>query len=799
MDSPPNTGGHAEDQDKTSDDLSGWMIAGRYELVGKLGEGGMGAVFKVRDHKVGKRLIALKRILHLNDQAQGRFEREIDSAANLNHRNICKVYDRGDDEHGPFFTMELLAGGSLHELVERDGPLSNDDFVELARQLAQALRYAHRKSVQHRDIKPANVLFDEHGDPKLADFGLARVGPPTGLSVTRQGLGTPGYSAPEQLRDSKTADHRADIYGLGATLYFALTGKSPVGVIDPADIPTAWRAMIVKCMKEDPAERYFDAEEILERIENPPDDTNPAVSDTCTVCGVANPAGSSFCRQCGAGLSEPCPRCGAPNRAGEKTCHGCRVDIPKRRASDQWLQEARDHAERRDFRRAAKAAEEAFRHEPDRDETKVVLADARDMMQQVESLSTDAANLESAERYQDAEQTWNLLLEIHPEHRQATEALDRIRRRVLDGQFHEKTTQFEAAIDDRDLALATQLLQQMRAIPAPAADVNLAQAEQGVETLRRALILNLNDAFEDAIARRARRKARAVIGKLSDLHVDQADVAALLDRLKSAERWWRRRRFARRTVGMLVTLVLLAGGYLLGADKYNEMLARDAAQAMSRGDDPVLLRMLPTWPRDLSVALAARGDVCRTLDGHYGGDGWRQSIEPVGLFGADRADDELVTAYNWFVLERIAAASRRGSDDDLNTARGLVRSIASSEPGETESPFRLRQDVVQRILTAWYDGPLDLEVFADPDLAGDPELEFVAQQGERISAPDTDCHTIADIGGFWHGSAAAITCPTRCAPTTIACSRPSSRPSPNPRRAASRTCSATSASTPTTP
>ncbi len=206
MDSPPNKGDHFADlpteaptgpaNDETSDQLAGWMIAGRYELVGKLGEGGMGAVFKVRDHKVGRRLIALKRILQLNNLAHERFEREIDSAANLNHRNICRVYDRGDDEHGPFFTMELLTGGSLQERVERDGPLSEDAFIDLARQLAQALRYAHRKTVQHRDIKPGNVLFDEDGDPKLADFGLARVGPSTGLSVTSCGLGTPVFSAP---------------------------------------------------------------------------------------------------------------------------------------------------------------------------------------------------------------------------------------------------------------------------------------------------------------------------------------------------------------------------------------------------------------------------------------------------------------------------------------------------------------------------------------------------------------------------------------------------------------------------
>ncbi len=755
MDSPPNTGGHFADlptegragpaNQKTSEHMAGWMIAGRYELVGKLGEGGMGAVFKVRDHKVGRRLIALKRILQLNENAHQRFDREIDSAANLSHRNICKVYDRGDDEHGPFFTMELLTGGSLQERVERDGPLTDDAFVDLARQLVQALRYAHRKSVQHRDIKPGNVLFDEDGDPKLADFGLARVGPSTGLSVTNYGLGTPGFSAPEQLRDSKTADHRADIYGLGATLYYALTGKSPVGVIDPADIPATWQAMILKCMKEDPADRYFDANEILKAIENPPAPAGQAASGRCTVCGVDNPPGSSFCRQCGAGLNEPCPRCGAANRAGEKICGGCRVDIMKRRASDKWLQEARDHAARHDFRRAAKAAEEASRHEPDRDETKVVLADAREMLRQVESLGSSAATLESDGQYRDAEQAWKQLLELHPEHREASEAVERIRAKILDDQFHEKAKQFEAAIDKRDLALATQLLQQLRAIPAPTADLNITHAEQSVETLRRAMVLHHKDAFEDALTRRGRRRARAAIGALSDLHVDQAQITTLLDRLKSAERWWRRRRMARRTFGTLVTFVLLAGGYLLGADKYNEILAGDAAEALARGDDPVLERLLPTWPRDLSIVLAEKTALCRTLDGHYGGDGWRQHIEPVELFGIDHADDELVSAYNWFVLADIAASARSGADQDVNKARNLVRSIALNEPGEVKTPFGRRQDTLGRILTGWYDGALDLDVFADTGFAGDPELEFVALQGERISAPETDCHTISTL------------------------------------------------------
>ena len=124
------------------------MIADRYEVVGKLGVGGMGQVLKVRDYKVSGRLVALKRILNIDDHSRDRFQREIDAAAHLNHRNICKIYECGEDEKGPYFTMELLAGGSLSERVKRNGPLADQNLIDLTRQLAQALRYAHRQGIQ---------------------------------------------------------------------------------------------------------------------------------------------------------------------------------------------------------------------------------------------------------------------------------------------------------------------------------------------------------------------------------------------------------------------------------------------------------------------------------------------------------------------------------------------------------------------------------------------------------------------------------------------------------------------------
>lgn len=201
---------------------------GPYEILGELGRGGMGAVYRARHVQTG--LVCALKTLHQGGDEEDlqRFRREADLAWQLDHPGIVKVLDVGSDGPVRYLVLELLEGGSLQARLARQGPLPIVDAIRVGVLLADALSHAHAKGVLHRDLKPANVIFDERGEPKLADFGLAQG--PTGHSLTVTGsiLGTPAYMAPEQARDSKRVDQRTDVYGLGALLYGVISGRPPV-------------------------------------------------------------------------------------------------------------------------------------------------------------------------------------------------------------------------------------------------------------------------------------------------------------------------------------------------------------------------------------------------------------------------------------------------------------------------------------------------------------------------------------------------------------------------------------------
>ena len=237
------------------DGASGALVGDRYELIEELGRGGMGVVFLARDQKLARRQVALKRVFPSSEGGTERFLREAQSIASLSHKNIRAVYDQAEDEHGPYLVMEYVEGESLRDLVRRDGPLDDDTFARLTRQLIEALAHAHATGIIHRDVKPGNVLISKDGDAKLTDFGLARQGTDSELSVTGQGMGTLDYTSPEQREDAKRADARSDVFGLGATLYFMLTGESP-RTIRQERLPRPWRALVMRCLEERPEARY---------------------------------------------------------------------------------------------------------------------------------------------------------------------------------------------------------------------------------------------------------------------------------------------------------------------------------------------------------------------------------------------------------------------------------------------------------------------------------------------------------------------------------------------------------------
>jgi CheY-like chemotaxis protein/tRNA A-37 threonylcarbamoyl transferase component Bud32 len=212
------------------------LRVGNYDLLDRLGAGGMGTVFKAR-HRRMKRVVALKMLLAslCNDPIfVKRFQREVETIAALGHPNIVMAYDADEAEAGHFLVMEFVQGRDLANYVEHDGPFPLSRAVNCILQAARGLAYAHAQGIVHRDVKPHNLLLDASGTIKVTDLGLARLnhgvgGPATGAEVTMAGgvIGTVDYMPPEQAVDSTTIDHRADIYSLGCTLYYLLTGVPP--------------------------------------------------------------------------------------------------------------------------------------------------------------------------------------------------------------------------------------------------------------------------------------------------------------------------------------------------------------------------------------------------------------------------------------------------------------------------------------------------------------------------------------------------------------------------------------------
>jgi putative intracellular protease/amidase len=274
----------------------------RYRIVKLLGAGGMGVVYQA-EHRLMDRLVALKVIspaLVSNPNAVQRFRQEVKAAARLSHPHIVAAYDADQAGDLHFLVMEYVDGISLARLVEQQGPLAVGQACHYVRQTALGLQHAAEQGMVHRDIKPQNLMLTRTGQIKILDFGLARLAravPPAdsaspGLrpaagSLTSSGvvLGTPDYIAPEQARDAHRADIRADIYSLGCTLYFLLSGRVPfpestaLGKVvshlecvpsSLADlcgsVPAELNLIVARMMAKDPAQRYQTPAEVVQAL-----------------------------------------------------------------------------------------------------------------------------------------------------------------------------------------------------------------------------------------------------------------------------------------------------------------------------------------------------------------------------------------------------------------------------------------------------------------------------------------------------------------------------------------------------
>ena len=256
---------------------------GNYTLVEELGRGGMGAVWRARDG--AGREVALKLLAHgWSEEDLVRFQREAALSRGLTHEGIVQVLDWGIDRGTPFLVMELIQGESLERRIARTGPLPPQEAAGVAMDVARALAHAHARGVLHRDVKPGNVLLDGMGRARLVDFGLARrLTAEESQALTQSGvaLGTPATMAPEQARGERDLDGRTDVYGIGATLYWALTGRPPfegrtwittmrkaIEESPPrpsshqAGIDPALEALCLRCLEKAPGDRYPGAREL---------------------------------------------------------------------------------------------------------------------------------------------------------------------------------------------------------------------------------------------------------------------------------------------------------------------------------------------------------------------------------------------------------------------------------------------------------------------------------------------------------------------------------------------------------
>ncbi|HET6486550.1 MAG TPA: serine/threonine-protein kinase [Spirochaetia bacterium] len=202
---------------------------GKYELIGKIAQGGMGTLYKAR-HPTLDRVVLLKKLtLRGGEQVVERFRREARLMMDFKDERIVQVYDHFKAGQHYFIVEEYVDGMSLDQLIRRERYLGNDAITVILYEVCKALKYAHDKQVIHRDIKPANILLSKQGEVKLADFGIATSREETEDGLTQDGtmLGTPAYVPPEQLDDARNVDIRADIYSLGVVLYEMLTGHTP--------------------------------------------------------------------------------------------------------------------------------------------------------------------------------------------------------------------------------------------------------------------------------------------------------------------------------------------------------------------------------------------------------------------------------------------------------------------------------------------------------------------------------------------------------------------------------------------
>lgn len=266
--------------------MEGKKLGGRYEIISRVGGGGMAVVYKAKDLLL-YRYVAIKVLnesLSNDSEFIRRFSREAQAAASLSHPNVVNVYDVGTEGHTHYIVMEYIEGPTLKEWIQQNGPLPPETVVDIASQICDGLAHAHENQIVHRDIKPHNILLGPGGRAKVTDFGIARAATSSTITQTGSVMGSVHYFSPEQARGGVIGE-RSDLYSLGIVMYEMVTGRLPFDadsaiaialkhlqepVEDPrtyaADLPDSIRHIILKALEKDPEQRFASAKVMMQEL-----------------------------------------------------------------------------------------------------------------------------------------------------------------------------------------------------------------------------------------------------------------------------------------------------------------------------------------------------------------------------------------------------------------------------------------------------------------------------------------------------------------------------------------------------
>ena len=288
----------------------GTMLSGRYEVLKRVGSGGMADVYMAKDHKLNRNVSVkvLKSEYVEDEKFLKKFETEAQAVARLSHPNIVNIYDVGMEDGINYIVMELAEGITLKEYIRKKGYLSPKETVEISTQIASAISHAHKNHIIHRDIKPQNILVSDTGIIKVTDFGIAKATSSNTVTSTATAMGSVHYISPEQAK-GRFCDEKSDIYSLGITMYEMVTGHVPFDhengvtialmhlqneITPPSQIrdgiPDSLEKIILKCTMKKPEERYQTADDLIADLRLVFEDTSggyvgvvPAIDDSPTI------------------------------------------------------------------------------------------------------------------------------------------------------------------------------------------------------------------------------------------------------------------------------------------------------------------------------------------------------------------------------------------------------------------------------------------------------------------------------------------------------------------------------------